>query len=468
MRKPRPEGRYLASARRGLFAEQALELARHLQHIVQAKLRLDARDHSVHLIIRQIDAQHALQGLGRILIEGLEQRLILGERLDGLGDDLLNIHTFYPFRAYAHAMIAVYAISIPFDKHLRDCLAALFVLQYALRTSLRIIFHASKETLMSLPVYFAPMEGVTDAVYRRVHHAHFSGIDKYFIPFISPTQNLVLTPRERSNVSPEVNAGLRAVPQILTKKADHFLWAAQILHDMGYEEINLNIGCPSGTVTSKGKGSGMLLDLHALDSFLEEVYAHTPVRVSIKTRIGFFSADEFGDLLEIYNRYPVHELIIHPRTREQQYKGTPHREVYQTCEEKTPLTLVYNGDLFTPQACCDFAAAHSSTHALMLGRGMLANPALAQTYAGGAPLTRQSLKAFHDDLFAAYQQAYHTSAVLGRMREVAKNIACCFDGADKPLKAARKANSIPVYEDAMARLFGDYTLSANPCFSERS
>ena len=104
----------------------------------------------------------------------------------------------------------------------------------------------------------------------------------------------------------------------------------------------------------------------------------------------------------------------------------------------------------------------------MLGRGMLANPALAQTYAGGAPLTRESLKAFHDDLFAAYREAYHTSAVLGRMREVAKNIACCFEDADKPLKIARKANSIAVYQDAMARLFGDYALSANPCFSERS
>ena len=318
------------------------------------------------------------------------------------------------------------------------------------------------------PIYFAPMEGVTDAVYRRVHHAHFGGVDKYFIPFISPTQNLVLTPRERNNVSPDVNAGMRVVPQVLTKKADHFLWAAQLLYDMGYEEINLNVGCPSGTVTAKGKGAGMLLDPDALDRFLDEVYAHTPVRVSIKTRIGFFSADEFDALLAVYNRYPVHELIIHPRTREQYYKGIPHRETYDACQEKTRLSLVYNGDLFTPEDCRRFAAEHPAARALMLGRGMLANPALAQTAQGGEPLTRETLKAFHDDLFAAYRQAYHTSAVLGRMREVAKNIACCFDGAEKPLKAARKANSIPVYEDAMARLFGDYTLSANPRFSERS
>ena len=321
---------------------------------------------------------------------------------------------------------------------------------------------------MQQPIYFAPLEGVTDAVYRRVHHAHFDGVEQYFIPFISPTQNLVLTPRERNNVSPEVNTGMRVVPQVLTKKADHFLWAAQLLYDMGYEEINLNVGCPSGTVTAKGKGAGMLLDPYALDRFLEEVYAHTPVRVSIKTRIGFFSPDEFDEILSIYNRYPVHELIIHPRTREQYYKGTPHREIFDALQEKTHLPLVYNGDLFTPEDCQGFAAQHPRVRALMLGRGMLANPALAQTAKGGEPLTRESLQAFHDDLFAAYREVYHASAVLGRMREVAKNIACCFDGADKPLKAARKANSISVYEEAMARLFGDYTLSASPRFSERS
>ena len=321
---------------------------------------------------------------------------------------------------------------------------------------------------MSLPIYFAPLEGVTDAVYRRVHHAHFTGIDKYFIPFISPTQNLVLTPRERSNISPESNAGMYAVPQVLTKKADHFLWAEAQLADMGYKEININLGCPSGTVTAKGKGAGMLEHPIDLELFLDEVFKKTKVRVSLKTRIGFSSPDEFERLLEIFGQYPVHELIIHPRTREQYYKGTPHRDVYTACEGKTKLPLVYNGDLFTPQDCRSFAEQHPAARALMLGRGMLANPALAQTARGGAPLTRESLQAFHDDLFAAYKQAYHTSAVLGRMREVAKNIACCFEGADKPLKAARKASSIAVYEDAMARLFGDYTLSANPCFSERS
>ena len=321
---------------------------------------------------------------------------------------------------------------------------------------------------MSLPVYFAPLEGVTDTIYRQVHRAHFTGLDKYFIPFISPTQNLVLTPRERKNVDPQANAGVFAVPQVLTKNADHFIWAANLLHDLGYEEINLNAGCPSGTVTAKGKGAGILQRLPEYEEFLDEIFARTPVRVSVKTRIGFFSPDEFEELLSLYNRYPICELIVHPRTREEYYKGEVHRDVYAAAEARTQLPLVYNGDLFTPDDCCAFAQAHPKTRALMLGRGMLANPALAQTYAGGAPLTRETLKSFHDDLYHAYQAAYPTSVVLGRMREVAKNIACCFEGAEKPLKAARKAGTLAAYEDAATRLFGDYTLSANPCFSARS
>lgn len=316
---------------------------------------------------------------------------------------------------------------------------------------------------MALPVYFAPMEGVTDAIYRRVHHAHFTGIDKYFIPFISPTQNLVLTPRERSNVAPEHNSGLRAVPQVLTKNADHFLWAAQLLYDMGYEEINLNLGCPSGTVTAKGKGAGMLVHVPELEWFLDAVYAHSFVRVSIKTRIGYASPDEFDRLLELFNRYPVHELIIHPRTRSEFYTGQPHRDVYAASTEKTKLPLVFNGNLFTAEDCRQ--AEDGVTRALMLGRGMLVNPALAQTYAGGAPLTLDALHDFHDDLLRAYMDAYPTSVVLGRMREVAKNIIQGFENAGKPLKAARKASSIAAYVEAMDRLFADYKLCATPCFA---
>ena len=160
--------------------------------------------------------------------------------------------------------------------------------------------------------YFAPMEGVTGAVYRRTHHEFFSGVDKYFMPFITPTTNEKLTPRQKRDVLPEYNEGVPAVPQLLTKSAADCIWAVNALHDLGYPEVNLNLGCPSGTVTAKGKGAGFLAHPDELDRFFDEVFAKCE-GISVKTRLGVHEASEFDKLLEIYNRYPITELTIHPR-----------------------------------------------------------------------------------------------------------------------------------------------------------
>lgn len=151
--------------------------------------------------------------------------------------------------------------------------------------------------------YFAPMEGVTGAVYRRTHHEFFSGVDKYFMPFITPTTNEKLTPRQKRDVLPEYNEGVPAVPQLLTKSAADCIWAVNALHDLGYPEVNLNLGCPSGTVTAKGKGAGFLAHPDELDRFFDEVFAKCE-GISVKTRLGVHEASEFDKLLEIYNRYP--------------------------------------------------------------------------------------------------------------------------------------------------------------------
>ena len=317
---------------------------------------------------------------------------------------------------------------------------------------------------MTPPIYYAPLEGITDAVFRRVHHARFAGVAKYFIPFISPTQNLRLTARELSAVAPEHNAGVPVVPQVLAKDAPLALWAARTLADMGYTEVNLNFGCPSGTVTAKGKGAGMLTDLPRLERFLDDLYAHAPVPVSIKTRIGFSSPAESERLLPLLSRYPVSELILHPRTRAEFYKGQPHREVFAAVHDSCPMPLAYNGDLFTPADCAAFAAQYPRTHALMLGRGLVANPALAQTLAGGAPLCVHALRAFHDELLDSYLALYPAHIVLGRMREVMKHAACCFEDARKPLKAIRKASTLDSYTQAVTRLFDACPLRDNPGF----
>lgn len=315
-----------------------------------------------------------------------------------------------------------------------------------------------------MKIYFAPLEGVTDVVYRRTHAACFSGVDRYFIPFISPTHHLVLTPKEKRSVSPIENAGFHAVPQILTKYADQFLWAARELQALGYQEVNLNLGCPSGTVTAKGKGSGMLRDPAYLEAFLDEIFAHAPTAVSIKTRIGFSSEAEWDAIWTILSRYPASEFIIHPRTRTQFYKGVPCREAYAAALVSSSSPMVYNGDLFTVPDCTALMETYPQTSALMLGRGLLANPALAQELSGGAKLSRETLCLFHDRLYDAYLQTEPKNVALIRMRVHMNHLACCFKEPKKALKAIRKAQNEAAYLQAITRLFDEYEMCDTPCY----
>ena len=197
--------------------------------------------------------------------------------------------------------------------------------------------------------YFAPMEGLTDSVYRRLHHKYFGGVDRYYMPFFSPTMHRVLTGREDRELPVADSVSFAAVPQVLTKVAEDFLWAAQVCRDRGYEEVNLNIGCPSGTVVAKGKGAGMLAEPDALDRFLDTIFAAAPLPVSVKTRLGLTSPEEFPALLEVFNRYPIRELTVHPRVRKQFYQGDVQLEAFRYAAARSTNPLCYNGDLFSVQ-----------------------------------------------------------------------------------------------------------------------
>lgn len=172
-------------------------------------------------------------------------------------------------------------------------------------------------------VSLAPMEGLTTIYYRRALARWFGGVDRYFTPFLTPTQDHRFTKRELREVLLEHNGGLPTVPQLLTRNAEDFLWAAGELAAMGYREVNLNLGCPSGTVVAKGKGSGFLAHPAELDAFLEEIFSKAPCAISVKTRIGLKDPEEFPVLLAIYRKYPLAELIVHPRVRTDMYKNTP-------------------------------------------------------------------------------------------------------------------------------------------------
>lgn len=309
-------------------------------------------------------------------------------------------------------------------------------------------------------VYFAPMEGVTDAIFRRVHHRNFGGVTKYFMPFISPAHSLTFSRRERFDMSTEQNAGVPVVPQILTNNPEYFDATARMLRDFGYTELNLNLGCPSSTVTAKGKGSGLLRAPDDLRRLLDSIYAHPVLPVSIKTRIGYSDPAEWPALLAMYREYPVSELIVHPRTRQEFYNGTPHLEACGLIDG----SFIYNGDLFTTEDIDGFMAQFPQAAGVMLGRGLVANPALAQQCQGGDALTLDALCAFHDDLYQEYLRFWPESAVIGRMHLILKYLSGCFEDTERIRRVLRKVRTAAEYEAAIQQLFHGCPFKDKPVF----
>ena len=307
-----------------------------------------------------------------------------------------------------------------------------------------------------MDIRFAPMEGLTDPVLRRVHHHCFGGVDSYYIPFISPTVHHILTPREARTV--QIDPSYHAVPQIMTHNTDDFLWASNVLRDMGYDEVNLNVGCPAGTVTAKVKGSGLLREPDVLRTLLDGICSKSPLPVSIKTRVGYASVDEWASLLEMYAQYPLKELIIHPRTRVEFYKGDVHMDCFDAASCRN-LPLCYNGNIFTAEDYLEIQQQYPHMP-VMIGRGLLANPALARQIKGGASLTVGELRTFHDQLQLEYSALYPRDQVHMKMRGLMKYVACCFSDARKSYKALCKSNP-HTYNDAITRLF-DCPLAEKP------
>lgn len=265
----------------------------------------------------------------------------------------------------------------------------------------------------------APMEGLTTAVFRRLHHQYFGGTDLYYIPFITPTVEPKFTDRHLKELSPEVNSGIPVVPQLLSNRPADFIWAAKALLDLGYKEVNLNLGCPSGTVVAKGKGSGFLRDLYALERFLDEIFsAGITVPISIKTRLGWANTEEFGDILNLYKKYPLSLLIVHMRLKTDQYKGEVRKEALLEHLDEIPFPLGVNGDMITTSDMTDFSQMFREPKMLMVGRSLMADPALFRKYKGGPAAALEEIKNFTTALFDAYTEAFQNRRnAMMRMKE---------------------------------------------------
>lgn len=302
--------------------------------------------------------------------------------------------------------------------------------------------------------YFAPLEGLTDSVYRRLHHKYFPGVDRYYTPFLSPTVHRVLTPRESRELPPADTLSFCVIPQLLVKAAADFTWMSRQCKELGYTEVNLNLGCPSGTVTAKGKGAGMLRDPEELDRFLEGIFKDAPLPISIKTRIGFSSPDEFPQLLDIFNRYPLRELIIHPRVRTAFYAGNVDMDAFELALQTSRAPVCYNGDLKTLSQARSLAERYPRLGSVMIGRGLIADPGMLTP--GGTTLSQ--LEAFYTALTQAYIEDFGGARnAMFRMKEHWGILQNRFLGGEKLFKALRKTTDLAEYRLLTQQIF--HTLS---------
>ena len=313
-------------------------------------------------------------------------------------------------------------------------------------------------------ISLAPMEGLTGHVFRRVHAECFGRLDRYYTPFLAhPHVGQPFSKKAFKEIDPEANRGLNVIPQLLTNDAERFVWAARLLAELGCEQVNLNLGCPSGTVVSRGRGSGFLGRLDQLEAFLLEICEKSPLPVSVKTRLGLESDAEYARVLEVFCRCPLAELIVHPRVQKDHYEGKPRQEAYGATLARAPLPVAYNGDIFGVGDLEALVEAYPGTGHVMLGRGMLTNPALAREAAGGPVLSQTELQQFHNKLFDAYEEEIGGNAVF-RMKEWWFYAERAFTDPLAVHRAIRKVRKAHEYVEAVDRIFAEQHLCARPRF----
>ena len=302
--------------------------------------------------------------------------------------------------------------------------------------------------------YLAPLEGVTTQVYRNAYHKYFRPMDKYFIPFLVPHTKKGFSAKEIREINPDNNKGLYVVPQILSNQAEDTVNTIHKLENYGYKEVNLNLGCPSKTVVSKGRGSGFLAYPKELERFLDEIFEKLDMKISVKTRAGVEEEEEFLTLLDIYNRFPMEELIVHPRLQTDYYKKPVRFSVFLQASAASRNPLCYNGDLIYAQDIERFAREFPQVDRVMIGRGLLRNPGLVREAAQGIVLDKETLREYHDQIYEAYQEVlYGDRNILFRMKELWCFMGSLFEDPKKYIKKIQKSQRLSEYEQAVEGLF---------------
>lgn len=306
----------------------------------------------------------------------------------------------------------------------------------------------------------APFQGITDVVYRNCFKKHFAGIDKYYTPFFSGIQKDHAKNLQTEEIDPKYNDIATLTPQILSNDGEEIVRFGEQCKQMGYREINLNLGCPFPRVANKKRGSGLLPHPVMIEEILSKVFQHIDVAFSIKCRLGYFNPDEILPLVAIFNAYPISELIIHPRIGKQLYKGNADVERFKSITTKIKAPSVYNGDIVSRESFLQISKTIAPVSVFMLGRGLLANPFLAEQIKGMETGDKQNrLLSFVAELYGErLQRAGGSPKVLGRMKELWSYLSNAFDDPQAIWRKIKKINTLNEYEEAIQSIFNERRL----------
>ncbi len=312
----------------------------------------------------------------------------------------------------------------------------------------------------NLKVYQGPLQGFTDYVYRKAHSELFTGVHKYFIPYIHLDKQGVLSKKFIRETARINNPQEIVIPQVLCNSAAELVSLDDYLADLGYSEINLNMGCPYPMVALKGKGSGQLKDALAFRKLLEAYYANNKLKLSLKLRLGYEQSDDVFKVLEVANDFPIEEIIIHPRIGKQLYKGTVDLLKYRECLNLSRHEIVYNGDINSIEDFELLRKEFPRTNKLMIGRGLLMNPFLAKELITSAKVNhgqkQHYLMVFHESVYDMYKTETDPSNLLNKMKQFWVYFSHQFKDQAKVLKRIKKLNNPKYYDNTVSEIFVKY------------
>jgi len=300
----------------------------------------------------------------------------------------------------------------------------------------------------------SPLQGFTDFRFRNAFNNIFGGIDTFYAPYIRLNGNLAIKASYERDLLPENNVGLELIPQIITNDAEEFLFVAKYVQQLGYKELNWNLGCPYPMVTKCGMGSGLINDPERIDNILKKVQAESDIIVSMKMRLGYENTEEILQVLPILEKYPIKNVAIHARIGKQLYKGGVHLDAFQECINQTKLKLYYNGDITSVAKFHEMQERFPSIDHWMIGRGLISDlflPSMIKSNTTQYPKNKLELfKEFHDTLFQNYSESLSGSShLLLKMYHLWEYFSVLFSNPRKALKKIKKAGSIKNYQAAV-------------------